>query len=138
MMQEFKPDCTINLHLESRGRPGKNVWACSIVDRSGRRLVTALRFAGAMGREAAMIECANFGMSQAQRLRMEKVELASDGTIDSMLVPERIGGKRSKELQSILKNVSNMWIMFRLRKVGVISPEERDYLRGQANSLLKR
>ena len=137
-MQEFKPDCTINLHLESRGKPAKNIWACSIVDRSGRRLVTALRFAGVINREIAILESAKFGMAQAKRLRMEKVQIASDGAIDSMLQLDRVGGIRFKELQSLLSEVSNYWIEFRLRKVGKISQGEREFLRKEAESLWKR
>lgn len=137
-MQEFKPDCIINLHMESRGKPGKYAWSCSLVDRSGRRLVTAVKFAGVVSRDAVLLESARFGLVQAQRLRMEKIEVASDGSIEGFLASERVGSKRVRELQSLLDDVIRAWSSFRLRKIGSLAGAERDFLHVQAGTAFKR
>jgi hypothetical protein len=104
-MQEFRPDCTINLHLESRGRSAKLVWCCGIRDERGNGLVTVSGFAGTAPRETALLRTLRFGLEQALRLRMEKIEIATDIPVEVYLEADRAGVSRLGDLQSEIEGV---------------------------------
>ena len=126
MMQEFKPECTINLHVESLGTPPKYIWNCSIRYHVS-RIVVAKGFTGSKIREDAQLEAALFGMRQAMRLKQEKVALACSFPGILSLSP-----KKNLELQSKINEMNSLWQGFRLRKTIELEKNERDFLQGES------
>lgn len=135
-MQDFHPDCTINLLVQSQGKPGKYAWVCSLVTRDSVRLLSARRFLGIVNREEAEWACALFGLEQAARLQQEKVQLCADF---SLLLDPAAGGKhRDPSIQSKKAEAGALWASFRLRKLGKISAEEDGFLRQEAMKAFSR
>jgi hypothetical protein len=133
-MQDFNADCTINLLVLSQGKPGKYVWACSLLTRKSVRLVLARRFMGMVSSEEAEWNAVFFGLSQAARLQQEKVEL-------SATFPLSIGvdskGRRP-EIQWKKAEAEHLWSSFRLKKTGKIHAEEERFLREEAMRAFSR
>lgn len=126
MMQEFKPECTINLHVESMGTPPKYIWICSVRYLVS-RVVVAKGFTGSKIREDAQLAAALFGMRQALRLKQEKVALAC--SFPGIL---SLSAKKNLELQSKIEEMHSLWAGFRLKKTMVLDKAERDFLQGES------
>lgn len=135
-MQDFHPDCTINLLVQSQGKPGKFAWACTLVTRNSVRLLVARRFLGVVNREQAEWSCALFGLEQAARLQQEKVQLSADFSL--ALDPAAGGKHRDPAIQSKKAEAEALWASFRLRKQGKISAEEDGFLRQEAMKAFSR
>ena len=133
-MQEFKPDCTINLLILSHGRPAKYAWACSILTRESVRLVLARRFVGISSRDEVEWSAMLFGLGQAMRLQQEKVQVCAD--FSDIL---QIAGKhRDPQIQSLKAAAQDAWASFRLRKEGRISADEEMLLKEEASKAFSR
>jgi hypothetical protein len=133
-MQDFHPECTINLLIQAQGRPSKYVWACSILTRNSVRLVFARRFLGMVSREQAEWNALLFGLRQAERLQQEKVQLSSSFSLSLGAA----GKLRCPELQSLKAQAEGIWNGFRLRKTGKIDPAEEDFLKESAAKAFSR
>lgn len=125
MMQEFKAECTINLYVEPIGGSSKFAWVCSIRYLLS-RLVVGKGYLGHADREEAQIKAALFGLKQAQRLKQEKVAIAS--SFSDLLQAKKT---RKKELQSDLDEIKYILEGIRLKKLIELAPEELAYLRGE-------
>lgn len=133
-MQDFNPDCTINLSIQAQGKPGKFVWACSLVTRDSVRLVLARKFLGIVNRDEAEWSAALFGLSQAQRLMQEKVQLCSDFGLNL----DGTSKHRDPKIQLIKARAEKVWSSFRLRKLGRVEAGEERILREEALSAFSR
>jgi len=133
-MQEFKPDCTINLLIQSQGRPAKYVWACSLVTRDSVRLVMARKFMGIVSRDEAEWSAMLFGLSQARRLLQEKVHLCSEYSG----ILQEAGKLRDPRIQSMKAKAQDIWSTFRLRKIGKIASDEEVALKEEAARAFSR
>lgn len=129
MMQEFKPECTINLHVDSIGTPPKYIWICSVRYLLS-RVVVAKGFTGSKLREDAQLAAALFGLRQAYRLKQEKVALACSFPGILSLSP-----KKNLELQSKLEELHSLWEGFRLKKTTELDKAERDFLQNSSSFL---
>jgi hypothetical protein len=130
-MTDFRPDCTINLHVELRGKPAKLAWACSITHPRRGRLVLARKFVGVVPREEAEISALLFGLRQASRFLQEKVEVAASFSVDRLLA----GGESARaapEVRAIREEAKRRWEEFRLRRSGSLTPLEAVALRAEA------
>ena len=100
-MTDFKPDCTINLHVELRGKPAKIVWCCSMEQARAGRVILARRFLGLVNREEAELQVLLFGMRQAARFLQEKVEIRASFSAEDHLLKERSGNRTPQELKPL-------------------------------------
>jgi hypothetical protein len=137
-MQEFNPDCTINLCLESQGHPAKIAWCCSVVNDSNFRVIVASRFLGKASFENSLMAVLKFGLEQALRLRVEKLHLATDLPVDDLFNEKKSGRSRYPKLQSEIEACNFMWNSFRLKKRVSVSTQERSFLRAEAEKFFKR
>lgn len=135
-MQEFRPECTINLHLESSGKPARQAWFCALLDERGARILIAAKFLGAVSRDESALRALHFGLVQALRLRTEKVELVGEIPL-SFLGEERAGVGRLGELQSLKEECVEAWNRFRLRRVRSHRPEERELMRRATDAFFR-
>ncbi len=130
-MNEFKADCTINLHVELSGKPAKVAWACSLVHARRGRVVLARKFLGIVPREEAELEVLQFGLRQATRLLQEKVELNATFPLEG-----KLSAKKSAKLEPSLKEkkeqLARLWDGFRLKRAARMSGEEAKLLRETA------
>jgi hypothetical protein len=125
-MQDFHPECTINLLLECRGNPSKIVWSCSLQTRNSVRLLSAEKFLGIYHRERAEWELLRFGLQQANLLKQEKVEICCPYfTEEEILNPRKL---RDQELQYIRQNCVQLLDTFRLKKYSKMDEKEKQYL----------
>jgi hypothetical protein len=136
-MQDFHPDCTINILVSGQGRPAKLVWCCSLVLRSGQRLVTVKKFTGIAPREQVEWQATLFGLEQATRLQQEKVMLASDLTLPG-IHQTPASRLRDPALQLMREDAENLWAGFRLRKTGRLDEKEAAHLREAAADGFRR
>ncbi len=136
-MQEFNPECTINLYLESRGKTAKAAWCCSLVGGSGDRIIAAARFVGKGAFDDAVVGALKFGLEQAKRLRMEKVHLATDLSVEALITPKK-GRLRDPELQAKAEACAEIWGGFRLRKLVRLNEAERGFLRTYSERFFRR
>lgn len=137
-MQEFNPECTINLYLESRGKPAKSAWCCSLTGESGARILVATKFLGKAPFEGSVVGALHFGLAQATRLRMEKVHLATDLPVEGVIAPEKKTRPRDAALEPVMRECADAWAAFRLRKLKKLPVDERDFLRNEAEKFFKR
>ena len=134
-MTGFKADCTINLHVENRGKTGKLAWVCSIVHHNRGRIVLARKLADDMSKADVEREAALFGLQQTQRLLQEKVDIAASFPLEGMLPEENMPGRgrgvgvQSKQSEDIAK----AWLSFRLRRVTRMAADEAELLRKEAS-----
>lgn len=134
-MQDFHADCTINLLVQSQGKPGKYAWVCSLVTRNSVRLLTARRFLGMVSREEAELSCALFGLAQTARLQQEKVQICADFSIP---LDAAAGKHRVPEIQLKRAEAVAIWAGFRLKKIGRVSAEENEFLRAEVAKAFSR
>ena len=123
-MTDFHPDCTINLHLELRGKPAKLAWVCSISHPKSGRIVLARRFLGLVSPEEAQLRALLFGLRQTGRLLQEKVEAAATFPLESWLgevEPRRL----APELKPLREEARRLWDGFRYRRIARLEAEER-------------
>jgi hypothetical protein len=136
-MTDFRPDCTINLHCELRGKPAKIAWSCSIVHPKRGRIVVARRFLGLVSREEAQLRALLFGLREAARLLQEKVEATATFPVEEWLGEE--GPRRlAPELKPLREEAARCWAGFRYRRAGRMSGEEALALRGEAENAFRR
>jgi hypothetical protein len=136
-MTGFKADCTINLHVENRGKTGRLTWCCSVVHHSRGRIVLARKLADDLSREDAQREAVLFGLQQTQRLLQEKVDIAANFPVEGMLpegenMPGRGKGGGVKSKQAMSEDIAKAWLSFRLRRVTRMAADEAELLRKEA------
>lgn len=131
-MTDFRPDCTINLHVELRGKPAKVSWACSIAIGKHGTVVMARRFLGIVSRDEAELAALLFGLAQAQRLQQEKVEIAATFSLDGRLADDGGARRLPPELRPRRDEAARIWSSFRLAKEGRVAPERALALREAA------
>lgn len=134
-MTGFKADCTINLHVENRGKTGKLAWACSIVHHNRGRIVLARKLTTDMSKEGAEQEAVLFGLQQTQRLLQEKVDIAASFPLQGMLPEENMPGRgKARGVKSKMsEDIAKAWLGFRLRRVTRMAAAEAELLRKEAN-----
>lgn len=128
-MTDFRPDCTINLHVEARGKPAKVAWVCSITHARRGRLVLARRFLGLVPRGEAELRALLFGLRETQRLLQEKVEVAATFPLDGLLGEEIRGRRVPAELAPLREDATRLWNAFRLHRCGRLEGGEALALR---------
>jgi hypothetical protein len=133
-MTVFKADCTINLHVDSRGKTGKLAWACSIVHHRRGRIVLARKFVGQVPKAEAEQEALLFGLQQTHRLLQEKVDIAANFPLGELLPRENKsgGGKRASVKSIHSEEIAKAWLGFRLRRITPIVAAEAELLRKEA------
>jgi len=136
-MQDFHPDCTINILISGQGRPAKLVWVCSLTLRHGPRLLTVKKFAGIAPREQVEWQATLFGLEQATRLQQEKVMLASDFSLPG-IHQSPASRLRDPALQLMREDAENLWAGFRLRKTGNLDEKESAHLKEAAADGFRR
>ena len=135
-MTDFRPDCTIHLHVETRGKPEKAAWCCSIVHHKRGRLLLVSGFLGIVEKRSAEQVALLFGLRQAQRLLQEKVELSSSFPLEGKLEPKR-GEKRQLSPERV--QLLQIWEGFRLRRARRMPDgEEAALLRETADRAFSR
>ncbi len=125
-MQDFHPDCTINLIVLPAPRGEKVYWSCSLVTRKSVRLVTAEKIVGGLTREVAAWKSLEFGLLQAHRLKQEKIAVACGFLSEKDLLETR--KLRDPELQSIKANCEKLYQDFRLKRFQAIDENEKKFL----------
>ncbi len=133
-MTGFKADCTINLHVENRGKTGKLAWACSIVHHRLGRIVLARKYSADLSKEQAEQEALLFGLQQTQRLLQEKVDVAASFPLQGMLPNENMPGlgKSGSVKSKMREDITKAWNGFRLRRVTRMAADEAELLRKEA------
>jgi hypothetical protein len=134
-MADFKPDCTINLHVEARGKPAKLAWSCSVSHARSGRLALARRFIGLSSREETELRALLFGLRQASRLLQEKVEVAATFGLDGRLDDSR---RVPPELKPLRDEAHRLWEGFRYRRIGKLSPAVSRELGEEAEKAYRR
>lgn len=137
-MTDFRADCTINLHVEAQGRPGKHAWACTITHAKRGRILGARRFLGLVERDEAELRALLFGLRQTSRLQQEKVELAATFSCARLLEEEGFARKPSAEFRALREEARRLWQGFRLAKLGAVTPAEAVALREEAEGAYRR
>lgn len=127
-MQDFHPDCIINILVTARGQPAKFTWACGLFTRERVPLVIATRFLGHVPREEAEAAALLFGLEQAARLQQEKVQLGGDIAFPGINAPAGRGRKGTVPLK--MREALALWESFRLRKSASLTEADRAALRG--------
>ncbi len=135
-MQDFHPDCTINLLVHSHGKGNTHFWACSLVTRKSVRLIVGEKFFGLTSREQAEWSALEFGLIQGLNLKQEKIAIASLFLKESELTDPR--KLRDPELQLKKANCFTMYNQFRLRKFQTMNEEERAFLKNRMESFFAR
>ena len=123
-MTDFKPECTINLHVELRGKPAKFAWACSLSQERKGRVVLARRFLGLVTREQAELGALLFGLRQAQRFLQEKVEVAATFPLMDLTGGGSGTRRTAPELRALQGETARIWDSFRLKRIGRMGGEE--------------
>jgi hypothetical protein len=133
-MTGFKADCTINLHVESRGKTGKLAWACSIVHHRLGRIILARKYSADLSKEGAEQEALLFGLQQTQRLLQEKVDVSANFPLQGILPEENLPGrgKRGGLKSKLGEDIAKAWTSFRLRRVTRMAADEAEFLRKEA------
>jgi hypothetical protein len=138
-MTEFKADCTINLHLEARGKPAKIAWACSITHPKHGHLVIARKFLGLVEREEAELESLLFGLRQAARFLQEKVEVNATFPLEGKLREPNTSSRAGiPALRPKREDVVKLWNAFRLRRAARMTGPEAELLRKEAELAFQR
>jgi len=138
-MTEFRPECTINLHVESQGKPAKLAWSCSIAHHRSGRVACARKFLGIVPREEAELHALLFGLEQAKRLLQEKVEIAAAFSLKELLEGEARGARgMSPERKAMREGARREWETFRLRRISPLGREEQAFLRDLAEGAYRR
>lgn len=138
-MNDFKADCTINLHVESRGNPAKQVWVCSITHAKRGRVLLSRKFLGIVSRDEAEMLALRFGIKQALRLLQEKVDVAATFPLESHLKLENSPGRgRTPELKLLREELVSYWGDFRLKRVAKLLPSEAAVLQDNAEKAFQR
>lgn len=136
-MTDFRPDCTINLHVEPRGKPAKIAWSCSLAHAKRGRIVVARRFLGLVSREEAQLRALLFGLRQAARLLQEKVEIAATFPVEEWLADES-PRRLAPELKPLREEAARFWMGFRYRRVARMAEPEARPLREEAEKAFRR
>jgi hypothetical protein len=141
-MTNFKPDCTINLHVTPSGSgnekgesKGGFVWACSVVHYKRGRVVLAGGRSNVDSREKAERTAALFALRQTQRLLQEKVEVAANFSLKGMLPPQEekdSGRKQRTDIESNDDDLLRAWKGFRLRRISRLEPGEAEFLKKES------
>lgn len=137
-MTEFRADCTINLHVESRGKPGKLAWVCSVVHGKRGRVVLARRFMGIASREEVELRALLFGLRQGARFLQEKVDVAANFPLEGILAEGKSAGRVSPELKPMKEEILKAWGGIRLKRVARVAGEEAVFLREEAEKAYQR
>jgi hypothetical protein len=135
-MTDFRPDCTISLHVETRGKPAKLTWACSISHAKRGLLVRARGFSGLVPHAEAELAALLFGLRQTQRLLQEKVEVAATFPVEELLSKEN--RRLAPGLRPQRDEAVRIWESFRLRRMGKVSPGAARELREEAEGSYRR
>lgn len=135
-MQDFHPDCTINLFVHSATRGERVYWSCSLVTRKSVRLVTAEKIVGVHSRDLAVWKALEFGLLQAHRLKQEKIAVACGFLAEKDLLETR--KLRDPELQLIKANCEKLYQEFRLKRFQAIAESEKKFLQQQLEENLYR
>ena len=140
MMQEFKPDCTIILHLESKGKPSKYAWVCSVSTEKQEHMVIARGFLGMIEHELAEAMALQFALRFVENLRREKVELRTSFPAQGMLEEDKKSKKsgRVREARLQLEEVKKIWEGIRLKRWKKIEEKDLRFLRKEAESSFSR
>lgn len=140
MMQEFKPDCTINLHLESKGKPSKYAWVCSVSSDKQKNIVVARGFLGITSIELAQALALQFALRFAENLRREKVWLCTSFPAEGMLIDDKKIKKSSRpqEARLQLEEVKKIWESIRLKRWKKIEEKDLKFLREEVNASFAR
>jgi hypothetical protein len=136
-MTEFKADCTINLHVEARGKPARTAWSCSVMHGKHGRLVLARKFMGEAPREEAELEALLFSLRQTERLLQEKVELCASFSLEGKVAGKGAVGA-SPGLKSRRGEIVKAWGGFRLRRVSRMKATELAVLRESVEKACQR
>src|SRR5690349_10465381 len=137
-MQEFKPECIINLYLESRGKPGKLAWGGSLYHQDGKLLAQLGGFLGLQDRREAELKITDIVLELARQLKMEKIELSANFPAEGIFQEKIRGGSSGKELQLLERKLRGLWEEFRLRRIGKINAKEIESLRKECAALFDR
>ncbi len=138
-MTDFRPDCIINLHVETRGKPAKLAWSCSLSHAKQGQIVLACRFLGFVTREEAELKSLLFGLRQASRLLQEKVELRSTFSLEEILNEQgRTRRKLVPELRPFREESVRLWGSFRHSRHGRLEGAEALVLQKEAENAYRR
>lgn len=128
-MQDFHPDCIINILVAGHGRPAKFSWAIKIATREQVSLVEATRFLGIVSPDEAGWAALVYSLRQVERLQQEKVMIATDIAYPA-LTAAKASRSRDPKIQLIIDEAVAIWRGIRLTKMAPLGVPERTHLQG--------
>ncbi|MGZ3650592.1 MAG: hypothetical protein ACXVB9_20865 [Bdellovibrionota bacterium] len=138
-MTDFKPDCTINLHVEARTKPAVCAWVCSISHVKCGRVVLARKTLGDVPRPEAELEVLHYGLAQALRFQQEKIVVTATFPLGAWLgESKRSGGAGKPEFKAKREAVARAWATFRLKKINRMDAPDEKSLREEAENAFPR